>query len=149
MRLTYGDDETDPMEQGLAWSRAIEVVYAGDEAGVLAANQKLVEALVGGTIRADAPEKLADAASHYTNAAVFVADALTVAVPDVIDPAKERERLEKQLGKLTKELDKLTKKLGNAGFVEKAPAAVVAKTREEAEGLASEKARLDAALARL
>ena len=136
-------------EHDLPRARPIELVYAGDDAGVLAANRALVEALVGGTIRAESAETIANASDHFDNAAVFVAAGITAAVPGVIDPVKERERLERQLGKLTKELDKLTKKLANAKFVEKAPADVVADVRAEAASLTSEQGRLQSALSRL
>ena len=70
-------------------------------------------------------------------------------VPNVIDPAKERERLERELKKLDKELGKLEKKLANPKFVEKAPAEVVEKSRQDATELKEKKAQLEAARARL
>ncbi len=138
-------------EHGLAWSKPIELVYAAgeDASAILEGSRDLVEALIGGTLRRDAAEKLADAASHFENAAVFVAEGVTAAVPNVIDPAKERERLERQLGKLDKELTKLEKKLANDKFVAKAPAEVVSKARSEATSLGAEKKRLETALQRL
>ena len=138
-------------EHDLPRSRPIELVYAADERAqrVLQENRALVEALIGGTLRAESAEKLADAASHFENAAVFVAEGIHAAVPGVIDPVKERERLERQLGKLTKELTKLEKKLANPKFVEKAPEEVVAKVRAEAASLTDDKSRLEAALSRL
>ena len=45
----------------------------------------------------------------------------------LIDVEKERAKLEKQLGIASKDLDKVNAKLNNAGFTDKAPAAVVAK----------------------
>ncbi|MBO6938720.1 MAG: valine--tRNA ligase [Deltaproteobacteria bacterium] len=138
-------------EHQVPWSKPIELVYAGDDTvrAVLSENQGLVEALIGGTVRAESAEKLADATQHFENAAVFVAEGIHGAVPNVIDPAKERERLERQLGKVDKELTKLEKKLANDKFVSNAPAEVVEKVRAEATALADEKKGLDAALARL
>jgi len=138
-------------EHGVAWSKPIELVYATSDGqkAVLEGSRSLVEALIGGTLRAESADKLADAATHFENAAVFVAEGVTAAVPNVIDPQKERDRLERQLGKLDKELTKLEKKLANDKFVEKAPAEVVEKARTEAASLGAEKKRLETALQQL
>ena len=53
----------------------------------------------------------------------------------LIDPEKERLRLEKQNEKLAKEIQKLSGRLESKGFVDKAPAAVVDKARKELEEL--------------
>jgi valyl-tRNA synthetase len=47
-----------------------------------------------------------------------------------VDPQAERERLGKEAGRLEAEIAKARGKLGNAAFVERAPAAVVAQERE-------------------
>jgi valyl-tRNA synthetase len=47
-----------------------------------------------------------------------------------VDPQAERERLGKEAGRLEAEIAKAHGKLGNAAFVERAPAAVVAQERE-------------------
>ncbi|WP_317853759.1 valine--tRNA ligase [Chakrabartyella piscis] len=44
---------------------------------------------------------------------------------ELVDFAKEIERLEKEKAKLEKEIDRVVKKLSNQGFVAKAPAAVI------------------------
>jgi valyl-tRNA synthetase len=49
----------------------------------------------------------------------------------LIDPEKERVRLQKQQEKLEKEIQKLGGQLKSKGFVDKAPAAVVEKARAE------------------
>ena len=49
----------------------------------------------------------------------------------LIDPVKERERLERQQTKLAKEIEKLGARLSSSGFVDKAPEAVVEKARGE------------------
>jgi valyl-tRNA synthetase len=49
----------------------------------------------------------------------------------MIDPDKERERLGKQRDKLEKDISILNGKLSKPSFVEKAPAAIVDKTRKE------------------
>ena len=50
---------------------------------------------------------------------------------EMVDPEKERQRLNKEKEVLEAEIVRLTKKLDNAGFVAKAPAAVVEGEREK------------------
>jgi valyl-tRNA synthetase len=83
--------------------------------------------------------------------AQFVLSEATVALPlgDVIDFAKERARLEKELKKAEDEIARFNAKLSNEQFVSKAPEEVLTEQREklaEATALAS---RLKEAVARL
>ncbi|MBV8977471.1 MAG: valine--tRNA ligase [Alphaproteobacteria bacterium] len=83
--------------------------------------------------------------------AQFVLGEATVALPlgDVIDFAKERARLEKELKKAQDEIARFDAKLSNEQFVARAPEDVLAEQREkraEAQALA---ARLKEAVARL
>ncbi|MGE4276646.1 MAG: valine--tRNA ligase [Lawsonibacter sp.] len=55
---------------------------------------------------------------------------------ELVDLAKEKARLEKELKKNAEELDKLNAKLNNPGFVNKAPANVVEAERERSGKLA-------------
>ena len=67
----------------------------------------------------------------------------------MIDFAKERARLEKELKKAQDEIARFDAKLGNPGFVAKAPEEVIEEQKEkraEAEAIA---ARLQEALKRL
>ncbi len=80
-----------------------------------------------------------------------VLDEATLVLPiaDVIDIAKERARLAKEIAKAEGEMAKIDKKLSNQGFLAKAPESVVEENRER---LAEEKERRDrlaAALSRL
>jgi valyl-tRNA synthetase len=83
--------------------------------------------------------------------AQFVLEEATVALPlgDVIDFAKERARLEKDLRKTQEEIARFDAKLSNEQFVSKAPEEVLAEQREkraEAQALA---VRLTDAVGRL
>ena len=84
-------------------------------------------------------------------AATAVVDscAIYVSLEGVIDFDKERQRLEKELGKLAAELKSVSKKLNNEDFLEKAPPAVVEKSRERQESLNERQQKLTANLERL
>ena len=94
----------------------------------------------------------ADAAAAIPKgSAQFVLNEAVVALPlgDVIDFAKERARLEKDLKKAQDEIARFDAKLGNEQFVAKAPEEVLEEQRSkraEAQALA---ARLSEAIARL
>jgi valyl-tRNA synthetase len=90
--------------------------------------------------------KLDDPGAHFENAAVFVNPGIRAAVPDVIDTEKERDRLQRDLKKVERELGAVEKKLGNPSFVERAPQAVVEKSKRDASQLREKRERLEAAL---
>ncbi|MEK9719874.1 MAG: valine--tRNA ligase, partial [Quisquiliibacterium sp.] len=66
-----------------------------------------------------------------------------------IDVAAERERLGKEVARLKGEIAKANGKLGNASFVERAPAAVVEQERERLAGFETSLARVREQLAKL
>ncbi|HEX7052590.1 MAG TPA: valine--tRNA ligase [Burkholderiales bacterium] len=66
-----------------------------------------------------------------------------------VDPAKERERLGKEVARLSGEIGKAKAQLGNPSFVERAPAAVVQQMRERLAGFEAALAKLSAQLERL
>jgi valyl-tRNA synthetase len=54
-----------------------------------------------------------------------------VPMSGLIDKVAEIARLEKEIQKLDKDIQRIQGKLGNAGFLDKAPADVVAKEQEK------------------
>lgn len=80
---------------------------------------------------------------------VFREAVLLLPLKGVVDFGAERERLQKELAGIMQNLDGYTRKLANQSFVERAPAAVVAEEkRRQAEALEN-KAKVEAALARI
>lgn len=67
----------------------------------------------------------------------------------LVDVEAERSRISKELEKMTKEISKSQAKLGNASFVDRAPAAVVEQERARLAEWESKKAQLEAMLTAL
>ena len=127
--------------------RRIEVrLVAGraEDAELLRAQAGLVAALVRGE-RIEVVEGLDDGLV----AARGVVRDVQIAVPleGLLDFDVERGRLERELDKISSELEGRTRKLGNASFVERAPAEVVQRERALREDLAERKQRLEQNLA--
>jgi valyl-tRNA synthetase len=93
----------------------------------------------------------AAAAEIPKGSAQFVLGEAVVALPlgDVIDFAKERQRLEKDLKKAQDEIARFDAKLNNAQFVAKAPEEVLEEQRSKRAEAAALAARLNDAIARL
>jgi len=112
------------------------------------------------TFRAAAPffEKLAGCQSltvvdayPHDDAVSVVTDAATVYLPlaDLIDTEKELARLTAELSRVEGEIVRIGAKLANAGFVSKAPAAVVEGERTKLEKYRATKVQLEAEIAKL
>jgi valyl-tRNA synthetase len=84
-------------------------------------------------------------------AATVVVQGLEAHVPlaDVIDVGAERQRVQKELAKTEATLERIARKLGNADFVDKAPAEVVSQQKAAHAELADQHAKLKATLAHL
>ncbi|GKY96069.1 hypothetical protein MPSEU_000567100 [Mayamaea pseudoterrestris] len=82
---------------------------------------------------------------------LVVRDGIEAYLPlsDLIDPVKERARLEKQSEKLSKEIVKLAGRLQSKGFVDKAPQDVVDKVKAELKELEEQDAKVKAGLNQL
>jgi len=72
-----------------------------------------------------------------------------VKVGQLIDVAKEIERIKKKLEKMAKEIEKLEKKLSNESFLTRAPKEVVEKNREELKELKELHSKLSSTLEQL
>jgi len=111
-------------EMNVSPAQKLPLVVAGDAAGVadfvpyLTALARLSEVELATDIPADALAPVAVVGEHRLMLKVE------------IDVAAERERLAKEIARLEGEIAKANGKLGNASFVERAPAAVVAQERE-------------------
>ena len=71
---------------------------------------------------------------------------MEIYVPGLIDPAKERARLESQKAKLAEDLRKTEAKLGNEGFIARAPADVVEKEKAKLAEMRAQIESLEAGL---
>ena len=90
----------------------------------------------------------ADDAAAQAGQVSIVTHAAQLSIPlgELVDLAKEKARIEKELKKQSAELDKLNAKLNNPGFVNKAPAHVVEAEKERAVQLAELVAKLEGQL---
>jgi valyl-tRNA synthetase len=119
-------------EMGLAPGERVPLLTLGDTDFVAAA-APLLEALARiAEVRTLADEAAFAAATR--NAPVAVSGALRLALHVEVDVEAERARLAKEIARLAGEIAKAEAKLGNASFVERAPAAVVAQERERLDG---------------
>ncbi|MBX3466547.1 MAG: valine--tRNA ligase [Planctomycetes bacterium] len=90
-----------------------------------------------------------EAIERPKNAARAVAEDMELFVADVLDPVKERARLEKQKDGLLKQLGAVEKKLENPKFLEKADPKVVQAERDKLDDLRRQVAVVEQALAEL
>jgi valyl-tRNA synthetase len=74
---------------------------------------------------------------------------VVVHLEGLIDPAKERARLEREMAKADKDLAGLTKRFENADFIARAPADVVEQGKLDMAALTEKLLRLRQALERL
>ena len=94
---------------------------------------------------------LDDSAAKPENAMAAVVSGIEVYLPlaGLIDVEKETARLNKELAAIDKELSRVEGKLGNAGFLAKAPEAVIVKEKAKAEELNGKKTAINERLAYL
>jgi len=126
-------------DQGLRPSQRVAARLAGIAGTPLAGHEERIRSL----LRLDPP------ADGFTASASLEVEGITAEldVAGVIDVAAERRRMEKDLAVARAEAGQAERKLGNADFTAKAPAAVVAKTRQRLEVARADIARLEQRLA--
>ena len=137
-------------EMGLAAGERVPLLAHGarDDAAFVAEAAPLLRALARlAEVRLVEPEA---AFAQATQAApVAVIGDLRVALHVEVDLAAERARLEREIARLDAEVAKAQAKLGNASFVERAPAAVVEQERQRLAGFTQTLRRLRDQAARL
>jgi len=120
---------------------AAVVKASGAEAEAL----RLLETIVLHMANLESLTVAADAARPPLSV-VQVVGGMEIYVPGLIDPAKERARLEGQKAKLAEDLRKTEAKLGNQGFIARAPADVVEKEKAKLAELRAQIESLEAGL---
>ena len=117
--------------QGLSPAQALEVTLRPrpERVADLRAQAHVVERMANVSRLHVDPE-----ARRPSGAASLVVGELQIFVHGVVDDAAERKRLQGELAKVEREIGIADKKLGNAGFVARAPAEVVADMRERKAG---------------
>jgi valyl-tRNA synthetase len=125
----------------------LPLVLRSDDATVradLTREQTAIATLCNARVRIEADGEVPE--DH----AVAVVEGVTVLVPltDVVDPEKERERLQRELKKVEKDLSAVERKLGNQEFLARAPGALVEQERTRLRELTEARARFQTALAR-
>ncbi|MGZ9032403.1 MAG: class I tRNA ligase family protein, partial [Burkholderiaceae bacterium] len=133
-------------EMNLSPARKVPLVASGD-ARALAAYAPYMQALA----RLSVVQVVADinTASNGTAAPIKVVDDLRLLLKIEVDVAAERDRLGKEVERLENEIRKAESKLGNASFVDRAPAAVVAQEKERLAGFGATLAKVREQLGRL
>jgi valyl-tRNA synthetase len=104
-------------------------VAGAAESDVIKSGTKFIERLAG----ASEIVVQSDKAGIPSDAVTAVVPGAEIFIPleDLVDIAKELERLEKEKANLEKELQRVDSKLNNEGFVSKAPAKVIEEEREK------------------
>src|SRR5690606_6228560 len=130
-------------EMGVSPAQKLPLVAAGD-AVRLAGFAPYLRALA----RLDAVELVAELPTGSVAPVQIVGDARLMLKIE-IDVGAERQRLDKEIARIEGEIRKAEAKLGNASFVERAPAAVVEQERERIAAFSATLGRLREQRARL
>jgi valyl-tRNA synthetase len=128
-------------DQGLRPGQRVAARLVGIEGTPLAGHEERIRALL----------RLGPPADGFAASASLGAEGITVQldVAGAVDVAAERRRLEKDLAAARAEAEQATRKLANAEFTAKAPAQVVAKTRQRLDTAQADITRLEQRLAAL
>jgi valyl-tRNA synthetase len=122
-------------DQGLRPSQRVAARLVGIEGTPLAGHEERIRSLL----------RLTPPADGFTASASLEVEGITAEldVAGVVDVAAERRRMEKDLAAARNEAEQAARKLDNAEFTAKAPAAVVAKTRERLAAANADIARIE------
>jgi valyl-tRNA synthetase len=122
-------------DQGLRPGQRVAARLAGIDDTPLAGHAEQIRSLL----------RLNPPGDAFAASAALEVEGITVQldVAGIIDVAAERRRMEKDLAAARNEADQAARKLGNAEFTAKAPAAVVAKTRQRLEVANADIARIE------
>jgi len=137
-------------DQGLRPGQRVPARLAGIEATPLAGHEQSIRSLLRLT-EPDAESGSDSDAGGFNVSASLAVEGVTVELDlaGTVDVAAERARMEKDLAVARKEAAQMAAKLGNPGFTGKAPADVVAKSRQRQADAEADIARLEARLASL
>ena len=122
----------------------VRIRATGNTAEALSATASLIGQMSG----AEEVAVSADASRTADAATTVVRDA-EVYVLGIVDPEKERAKLEKQRDKLIQRIAGIDKKLGNEAFTSKAPAEIVERERQMLRELANQLKSIEEGLAGL
>jgi valyl-tRNA synthetase len=119
----------------------VPAVLAGIDATPLAGHEASIRSLL----------RLTGPGDQFAPTATVAAEGITVRLDTAvaIDVAAERRRLEKDLAAARADLAQTERKLGNASFVERAPEAIIARSRERLAAAQADIARLEERLGTL
>jgi valyl-tRNA synthetase len=126
-------------DQGLRPSQPVPAALAGIGATPLASHEAAIRALL----------RLAEPGAEFAPTASVEAEGVTVQLDTAaaIDVGAERRRLQKDLAAARADAEQSERKLANPSFVERAPEAVVAKSRDRLAAARAEIASLEQRLA--
>jgi valyl-tRNA synthetase len=128
-------------DQGLRPSQPVPAELAGIESTPLAAHQDRIRSLL----------RLTEAGQDFAPAGSVQAEGVTVRLDTAagLDVAAERRRADKDLAAARADLEATQRKLSSQSFLDRAPAAVVAKSRDRLAAARAEITRLEERLATL
>jgi valyl-tRNA synthetase len=128
-------------DQGLRPAQKVAARLAGIDSTSIAGHEAAIRSLL----------RLIEPDDRFSVSAGLVSEGVTVEIDlaGTVDLVAERKRLDKDIAAARKESAQVSAKLGNAGFMAKAPADVVANARERLATAEADIARLEARLAAL
>jgi valyl-tRNA synthetase len=132
-------------EHGIKFSNRVPLELRSAEAAVrqvLLDNSRMIQFLAS----TDGPPTIAEpSATRPRGSTLNVAGDVEVLVTlkGHIDPAKESERIDREVKRVSKDIDVMEKRLANQNFVANAPADVLSEARALLDSLKQQKARLE------